>query len=604
MNHSTKVPSLFFFFRKHLRVYLLGALMLVAFQLSMNRIDWLSKIAVDRIFSSEGVSQTAWHLLLWMGVLAVIAFLVRLASRWFIFFAGRDIEYELRKRFLSQLYRLGSAFYRKMPAGDIMSRGTNDLMQVRLLMGFGVMNLINVGLALVSALQVMLSISWKLTVVSLSILPMLLLITRLFSGRMFAGNRKNQEAIGALSSFLQSHLSGIRVIRSFALDVAQLGRFDQANEAYLKASLYLARVRGALGPLSGAISALGLLLFFWYGGRLLLLGPQQGGITPGGFFAFSLALARMTWPMIALGFVMSILQRGRAGYARLKEILDEEPETKDGPLQAPKNIQGALHVKNLSFLYGTKRVLSEVTFSVPAGGSIAVVGRTGSGKSTLALLLTRLLPTPKGAVFIEGYDICDLPLSFVRQTIGYAQQEAFLFSTTISRNIGFALPETDSPSAVHLIERAAQEAQILEEIQHLPEEFDTIVGERGIQLSGGQKQRISLARALLSQSKLLLLDDPLSAVDAKTEKAILETLSRQLKRTGLLLITHRVMAASICDHILVLDEGKIIEQGTHEELLKHGGLYSEFAKEQKIEQELALLSEEPLLESSTTQGEK
>lgn len=571
-------------FRRHLPAYLAGTVLLAIFQFAMNRIDWTAKDAINAVFGATPEEVTGPALII-LG-LAVLAFAARVGSRWYIFNAGRDAEYELRALLLHRLHRLGTAFYRTMSAGEIMSRSTGDLQQVRLLLGFGVLNVVNVCFAFASALQVMVNVSVKLTLVSFVALPFLFVASRTFSRQMFTRTRENQEALGKLSDVLQTNLAGVRLVRSFALEDRERKRFDHANAAYLEASLGLARLRGLMGPIVGMASSVGVLAFFWYGASLLLRGPEDGGISRGDFFAFWSAFGRMTWPMIALGFAIAIVQRGRAGYARLEEIFRAVPEITGGSLPPPSEVTGALSVRGLSFSYGDRRVVDDVSFEVPQGTSIALVGRTGAGKSTIAMLLARLLPTPAGAVFVDGSDVCDLPLMTVRENVGYAQQDAFLFSTTVARNIGFSLTECDSDEAMSRIRGAAREAQVLEEALSLPEQFETVVGERGVQLSGGQKQRIALARALVREPKVLVLDDPLSAVDARTEAAILEAIDRQAAARTVVLITHRVAAASRCDAIVVLDEGRIVEQGTHEELSQRGGLYAAFAEEQSAKSAL------------------
>jgi ATP-binding cassette subfamily B protein len=576
-------------FKRHLPAYILGAVFLAGFQLSMNRVDWLSKSAIDAVFGGDGARAIRSATI--MLVLAIAAFFTRIASRYYVFNAGRDVEYEVRQMLLEKLHDLGSAFYRRMSAGEIMSRATNDLGQVRLLFGFGVLNVVNVVFAFASALQVMLAISLRLTAAAFVMVPLVVFATRGFSKQLFIRTRKNQETLGKLAGLVQGNLAGVRVVRSFALEAREMERFRATNEEYLEASLGLARLRGSMGPTLGASSAVGVLLFFWYGGILLLTDKAHGGITKGDFFAFNLALARMTWPIIALGFAYSILQRGRACFDRLKEIFDTAPDIRDVGTAVAKD--GALEVRGLSFSYGKNDVLKDVSFDVARGRSLAIVGRTGSGKSTLAQLLVRLLPTPNGSVFIGGVDVNDLPLAELRKRLGYAQQDAFLFSTTVSRNIGFSIDDPDGPEAMEKIRGAAREAQVLQEALELPEQFDTVVGERGVQLSGGQRQRIALARALAWEPPILLLDDPLSAVDAKTEAAILEAIERQTQQRTVLLVTHRVAAAAQCDEIIVLDEGRVIARGTHDELVRTRGLYATFAEEQRAATELAELEDLP-----------
>ncbi len=570
-------------FYRHAPRYGVGMLLLALYQLFQWWFDTRMRRAIN--FATSGASAQAIQLGQWLVLAALAAFVVRVLSRMAIFNAGRIAEYELRKEILERLLKLGPSFYRKMSTGEIMSRVTNDLVQVRLLLGFGVLNIINTGFALVSALAVTIPISPKLTLASLSTLPFVLLITRGFSKHFYTRTRDNQDALGKMSSRVLSSIAGMRVIRSFALEAEEIAAFEKTNQAYLEKSLALARLRGALGPILQATMSLGVLVVFWYGGSMML----HKQLDAGGFLSFYRALGRLTWPLISLGFVIGLLQRGRAAFSRLTDIFSAVPDIVDGEQALPAVATGRLEVKQLSFAYNGRSVLDEVSFELPAGKSLAVVGRTGSGKSSLAVLLARLQPTPRGSVFLDGVDVCDLPLATVRQTIGYAQQNAFLFSTTVARNIAFSIDQPDEPESIAKVEAAAREACIEDEVLDLPDGFDTVVGERGVQLSGGQKQRVALAAAFASEPKVLVLDDPLSAVDARTEQAILAAIDRQRARRGLILITHRVSAAAHCDQIIVLEKGRVVERGTHEQLTRNAGIYAIFAEEQRIESELLKL---------------
>jgi ATP-binding cassette subfamily B protein len=389
---------------------------------------------------------------------------------------------------------------------------------------------------------------------------------------------------------VQSSISGVRVVKSFALEGEELRRFDRTNANYLEKTLTLARLRGLMFPVMQSITALGTVVVLWYGGHLML----SGILTAGDFLSFFRALTRLTWPLVSLGFLTSMLQRGRASFTRLAEVFEAEPDIVSGPLPVPRETRGHLEVKGLSFSHGEHQVLTDVSFDVLPGQLVAVVGKTASGKSTLASLLPRLQPTPRGTVFIDGQDVCDLRLDFVRRTIGYAQQSAFLFSTTVGRNVAYCLDDPDGPRAMEAVRRATRDAQIGDEIEQLGDGYHTVVGERGVQLSGGQKQRVALARALLSEPKVLVLDDPLSAVDARTERAILDVIGSARTQRTVILVTHRVAAAARCDAVIVLDQGRVVERGTHEELIRRGGIYAAFAEEQRVEGELEALATAPI----------
>jgi ATP-binding cassette subfamily B multidrug efflux pump len=573
-------------FRRQAPRYGVGLVLIAAYQYAQYWFDTHLSRAIDA--AVHGNTSLAGRIGGALIVVSVASLGLRVLSRMSVFNAGRLAEYELRQALLYQLQRLGPSFYRRMSTGDIMSRATNDLGQVRMLLGFGILNTINTIFALASALAVTLHISGKLTLAALSTLPALMVVMWAFARLMFSQQRANQEAIGSMSAMVQSSIAGVRVVRAFALESQELQRFAITNTDYLDKSLRLARLRGLMFPVMQTITAIGTVVVLWYGGHMML----SGEMSPGNFLAFFRALTRLTWPLIALGMLASLIQRGRAAFARLAEVFEAEPDIVDGVEKAPNPLLGRLSVRGLSFSYNEHQVLKDVSFDVEPGTLLAVVGKTGCGKSTLAALLPRLQPTPKGSVFLDGKDVCDLPLHVVRGAIGYAQQSAFLFSTTVGRNIAYCLDERDSSEAQHAVEDAAASAQIGEEIALLPDGYQTVVGERGVQLSGGQKQRVALARALLAEPRVLVLDDPLSAVDSRTERAILDVVERQRKRRSVLLITHRVTAAARCDAILVLDQGRIVERGTHAELITRGGLYAAFAEEQRVESELEALGRE------------
>ena len=582
--------ALFGYLRAHRGVLAGGALLLLLTNGFDKAIPWLLKIAVDAFTTAQvGRAQEAALALV---VLALFMLVTRVYSRVLIFNVARDVEYTLRAQILAQLHRLGAGFFGKSSAGDIMSRATNDLGQVRLLLGFGALNLVNAVVAYVSALALMITISPTLTLVALAPYPLFLLATRLFVRKLFTVSQEQQRVLGRLAERAQEYLSGVRVVRAYAADGFEAARFDVVNREAVSRTMAVVGLRALMTPVLMGISAAGTLLVLYRGGLMI----NAGTLSKGELLAFYAYLTQLVWPTMAFGYLLSIVQRGRAAYGRVREILDAEPDIREDaqPLSLPRGEggrlgRGALSVSGLSFAYGGRKVLDDVSFELPEGGTLAIVGRTGSGKSTLAGLLARLLPTPSGAVRLDGMDITKLRLRELRKAVGYAPQEPFLFSTTVGRNIGFALDQPDDPAALARIRSAAEEAAILAELERLPDGLDTVVGERGVQLSGGQKQRVALARALLSGPAVLVLDDPLSAVDAKTERAILDALERAARGRSLILITSRTGAAARCDHILLLDEGRVKERGTHSQLVRRGGMYAELVARQSLERELAAL---------------
>lgn len=572
--------------RRNLPSYSVGVALLAAYNYCQYRIDISLAEGMKGLLGGD--IQRTQTVGLWMLLLAVLAFGVRVLSRLTIFNAGRFAEYELRSAALWQLQRLGPSFYGRVTTGDIMSRVTNDLQQVRVMLGFGVLNSFNTSFALISALAVMLQFSPRLTAAALAPLPLLLWLMRYFGRKMFNKQRENQDALGDLGAQVQSSIAGVRVVRSFGLERAELSRFETKNKTYLDRALSLARLRGAMWPAMQAVTMLGVLVVFWFGGRLIV----DGQLEAEQFLPFYRALYRLTWPLAAFGFVVSVVQRGRASYSRLQEVFSAKPDVVDGN-ERLETVRGQLEVRDLHFSYGGQPVLSGLSFQVAAGESVAIVGRTGAGKSTLGALITRLQKTPEGSIFLDGKDVCKVPLAELRKAVLFVQQTAFLFSTTVGRNVAYVLPEPDSDGAAAAVRGAAGKAQIRAEVEALPDGFDTIVGERGVQLSGGQKQRTALARSFLSRPQVLILDDPLSAVDARTESALLDALDGHRKGQTLLLITHRVSAAARCDRVIVVDSGSVVDTGTHAELASRPGLYRAFVEEQQKQSELEALGGQP-----------
>ena len=544
-------------------------------------LPWLVGKTLDDLKAGADFKKLSYAALLMIGT-SSISGLFLFFQRRTIIVMSRLIEYDLRRDFYAHLVNQPLSFFHNNRTGDLMARATNDLAAVRQLAGPMILYTLQTAFVIVIVLPLMFRLSWKLTLLLFITLPLVSFTVKILGAQIHTRFEKIQDFFAQISARAQENFNGVRVVRAYAQEKAEMEAFDGLNLEYANRNLGLVKVSAALRPLLFFFIGSGQVIILWYGG----LQVMQGAMTLGDFVSFQLYLTRLIWPLIALGYIVNLYQRGIASWKRMLTIWDATPAIADAPEAKEKSpVRGRIEFRNLTFRYqkDAPPVLQDINLTIEEGQTVAFVGRTGAGKSTLINFVPRLIDAPPGTVLLDGHPVREYTLAQLRESIGYVPQETFLFSDSLAENIAFGVKESTRAD----VEWAAQTAGLSTDVAGFTEGFDTLVGERGITLSGGQKQRTAIARAVLRRPKILILDDSLSAVDTETEARILSRLREVMAERTSLIVSHRISTVQHADLICVLNQGRIVERGTHAELIKLGGEYAELYERQLLEEELS-----------------
>ena len=575
---------LFGYMRRYRWGYLWGTLSCIATNAAAVQFPRVLGWAVDKLQKHQANRETILGLAGLLVAISLTKGVFLYAQRWILIGISREIEFDLRNDLFRHLERQDSGFYQRYRTGDIMARMTNDLNAVRMLLGPALMYSANTVFFTVFALFFLLRISPWLTLVALAPMPVASILVQYLGHRIHDRFERIQASFSEISSQAQENYSGARLIRAFAREESQIGLFERLNRQYIARSLRLVQLMGMLWPTLEFVLGMSMIITLLAGGHLVI----AHRITVGDFVAFNMYMILLTFPIIAVGWVVNLFQRGTASIQRIDELLRAEPAIDDSAadpaISADAVLQGEIEFRHLNFNYGETEVLRDISLHIPAGSSLAIVGPTGSGKSTLVNLLSRLYEAPEGELLIDGRPVRDYPLAVLRRNIGMVPQETFLFSETIRENLAFGAPQADAEDLL----KAAEAAHIRKEFEEFPQGFETMVGERGVTLSGGQKQRSAIARALLRRPAILILDDALASVDTYTEERILGGLRDYTSSSTTILISHRVSTVRHADRIAVLAHGRIVELGRHDELLALDGYYAGLYQKQQLEEELTV----------------